>query len=659
MSTYLAEIKQRFERKQAGTVTLLEDLTDDNGALIRTDKSEWTKTKMTDVIAAAEVLLSRFYVHLPTKRTLYAIDPLQALHNLRGEIDAIPDDEPMMGEREFHECMTSIFTSLRDPHTSYYLPDPFRRTMAFLPFLVESGADPDAPEDDDAGAPKRRPPLYFVTKFIGDAFGSGVAVDPQRPIRVTHWNGVRIENLVARMAMFTRGSNPAARLQRAADRLTLRWLGFSVGSDEDWVNLTCLLHDGRRRTFNFEWLAVQRPEGETHAYVTRRGQDPEGEWIDDVRKVLFQSAAQPGRRPKWDVTRKDGSVAFKTLPRDADPKYGYLRLFSFGVTDEQRYVEYVRRLLAEHAELDGLIIDVRGNPGGNIAAAEGLLSLFAPGPVTSQGLQFLNTPEAISLARDVIGPHDGDSIDVRLAEAQATGAAYVASPPITPTRSTASRQTYQGPVVIIVDALTYSAGELFCAGMQDHNLATIIGTTRQTGGGGGNVWSHDKIRIACKDEQIQQKLGLALNVSFDIAVRRTTRVRERTGLALEDMGVVVPKDHMHAITQRDVLGGNEDLLQFAIDKLGTCPNHRIGVAFDGARGFALTVSHVHAKSLDRIDVQDAAGRPLTSARQPFDAPLQMPGADPLPDQLLFRGFLAAGGDAVTTFRWTAPGAPDP
>src|SRR5690606_665433 len=54
------------------------------------------------------------------------------------------------------------------------------------------------------------------------------------------------------------------------------------------------------------------------------------------------------------------------------PEYGYLRIFTFNVPDADVFIdEFVRlvRLLPDR----GLIIDIRGNGGGLITAAEGLL----------------------------------------------------------------------------------------------------------------------------------------------------------------------------------------------------------------------------------------------------------------------------------------------
>ena len=42
--------------------------------------------------------------------------------------------------------------------------------------------------------------------------------------------------------------------------------------------------------------------------------------------------------------------------------------------------------------------------------------------------------------------------------------------------------------VLLVDALAYSATDIFAAGFEDHEIGLIIGTASGTGAGGANVW---------------------------------------------------------------------------------------------------------------------------------------------------------------------------
>src|SRR5690349_4465476 len=86
------------------------------------------------VVEQAIKLLEGFYVHLPLKRAMHAVDPLQRLRLLQRRLT-----KPQFGsEIAFHHEMTEIFTSVRDLHTNYILPSQFSQMTAFLPFRVEA-----------------------------------------------------------------------------------------------------------------------------------------------------------------------------------------------------------------------------------------------------------------------------------------------------------------------------------------------------------------------------------------------------------------------------------------------------------------------------------------------------------------------------------------
>ena len=75
------------------------------------------------------------YVHLPMKRAIHAIDPIQQLKLLRFQLAEWNAD--LESTIDFHRRMLSIFGSTRDLHTLYLLPEPYRDCTAYLPFLIE------------------------------------------------------------------------------------------------------------------------------------------------------------------------------------------------------------------------------------------------------------------------------------------------------------------------------------------------------------------------------------------------------------------------------------------------------------------------------------------------------------------------------------------
>jgi len=313
------------------------------------------------------------------------------------------------------------------------------------------------------------------------------------------------------------------------------------------------------------------------------------------------------------------------------------------------YVRRVRRLVAQ-APPDGLVVDLRGNPGGDIVAAEQLLQLLSPVPIQPLGMDFLNTPQSAALAGRLYRSRGaaGRFEDV-LGEADATAAQFLPSPPFAPPEDyNALGQAYQGPVVLLVDALSYSAADVFAASFQDHGLGAVVGPDPQTGGGGGNVWPYDAIRRLADRPMPRQLPGGA---SFDVAVRRTTRVAGRAGAPLEDRGVVLPGEPV-ALTPADVLGANDDLLAAAIAALPDPPRPaRLRVAYRAAaRAFTL-----RAEGLARVDVV-VDGRPLASVPEPDGARVALREGE-APRSASFLGFadLHAASRPVVAARWRARG----
>ncbi|MCK4462582.1 MAG: amidohydrolase family protein, partial [candidate division Zixibacteria bacterium] len=169
---------------------ILETLGDLRTFLRTWGELSWEQCK--DIVDQAIIVLEQNYVHLPFKRSMHAIDPVQRLKLLRHRMEHISGaDAPP--ELEFHNELARIFSSLRDLHTMYQLPRPFKDKMAFLPYDIE--------EYFENG--RRR---YVATNLISnpgpDSFKEGV--------EVTHWNGTPIDRIVDQNAERQAGSNWAA-----------------------------------------------------------------------------------------------------------------------------------------------------------------------------------------------------------------------------------------------------------------------------------------------------------------------------------------------------------------------------------------------------------------------------------------------------------------
>src|SRR6185369_11669688 len=243
---------------------------------------------------------------------------------------------------------------------------------------------------------------------------------------------------------------------------------------------------------------------------------------------------------------------------------------------------------------NGLIIDVRGNPGGYILAAELALQLFTPKHIEPVRFSVLATPftremAALPALADDLGPWKA-SLDA----AVRNGELYSQPVPITdPADCNAIGQQYGGPVMLVGDTNTYSAGDLFSAGFVDNAIGPFVCVGEATGAGGANVWDYGELRKALAGTAIALP-PLTGGIGLSFAFRRATRAGPSEGLTIEDVGVAGAP---YAMTRNDLLAGNGDLLLRCVALLRREPSSALAFVVDTpARKVTLT-----ANGLDRID----------------------------------------------------------
>ena len=236
----------------------------------------------------------------------------------------------------------------------------------------------------------------------------------------------------------------------------------------------------------------------------------------------------------WITGQFQDNVSARVVPI-AGRDDGYLRFWSFELSDDDGFLAEVVRLLGELPQ-DGLIIDLRGNPGGLIWAAERLLQLFTPSQISPTRFSII----ASDLTRAMSdAPQNRRSLSPwrrTLLDAIGTGELYSQSVPITAfERCNDIGQVYGGPVIAVVDSTTYSAADLFAAGFADNGIGMVVSVGRATGAGGANVWWADTLNSVLAGTP-QQLPRLPKGVGFtlvgspshpDRCLRRCTHRRHR------------------------------------------------------------------------------------------------------------------------------------
>ena len=587
------------------------------------------------VVDQAIELLEQTYAHREQKQAAHGADPglrlrahrrrlnhlderdLEALRRARAlrrrqgvkamspvKVDKATLLRPRAPEIEFHREMTSIFTSLRDRHTLYLLPKPFSELIAFLPFDVEKAVDEKGHQ------------RYYVTRVISEIWPLSAAppnhTSPVAPgWTVEAWNGQAIEFAVESNGADHPGSNPAARLARGLERLTSRPLLVSPLPAEGSVNVRFRSPDKKDWEQNLRWLVrMVQPKPaysiglDAHLSITY-GKDIEVERLQDHRvQAYYADTYQAAREPrpaeptaapaeKTDPPETDRKVEdldeiinlsglrlalaqriiFKNGGRDVPQEVGYIRIFSF---TDLRPDLFRRRfegfLVHNHMPKSGLIIDVRGNPGGLIASGESILQLLTPRPIQPQPFQFIVSPLTEKLCRHARGQGLQPNLSPwasSVMQGASTGTIHSRGIPISsPAICNERGQVYYGPVVLIVDANSYSTADIFAAGFKDHRIGPVIGTDKTTGGGGANVWSHSRLGKVLRGTGAQRdfaRLPSVKGVDLSVAIRRSLRVGPNAGVLLEDFGVV--PDYLYSPTRDDVLKQNPDLIRKAAEFL--------------------------------------------------------------------------------------------
>lgn len=529
------------------------------------------------ILNQALLMFEHLYPHLPFKKRLFgdSVDPEENLATVSAQTDAL-------GEMDFHSRVIAAFGIVLDPHTWYGLPAPYRGAVAFLPFQLGFWMDRD------------RNTHFVVTKVMNAAKDGGLGHPFFSPgAEILRWNSEDTQSFLSRQSLerlpVPWGETKLAHWTRTATVVPLR---FCQPPDDTQATFHYIPPGGgATRAIRFPWgvaTAMGDHAGFPHAafsvnvptaaissaavhFVRRHGivvaEGPSGDSRVSSMPKVFQFQYTEG-------TAQPEILDPATLRARSKPgaRFGYIRILQFGAdglvssTDDMvhEFQRILRDVMNQNAP-DGLILDIRGNPGGDVQAAERMLQMLTAAHIQPIRFHLLNSPavrKILETLRSEIGNQGGLTPEqkVRLTDAQLQlqqwiddpDASSAAGDPLTTGHPLTSEdkaneigQIYRGPCVLLTDGWTYSAADVFAAGFQDHAIGPVIGVDANTGGGGANVWSHgdllDKLPPV-PDLTIEPLPPLSRpleeRASMSLAFRRCLRVAgKNAGQAIEDHGV--------------------------------------------------------------------------------------------------------------------------
>jgi carboxyl-terminal processing protease len=331
--------------------------------------------------------------------------------------------------------------------------------------------------------------------------------------------------------------------------------------------------------------------------ITAVGQGRDGEMVDvvgwrlddvvqlirgpagsSVRLSVLPGGATPGakenllefQRNKVTLEAQAAQKKVQTIERDGRQiRVGVIEVPSFyqdydarvsGEKDFRSTTRDVSRLIGElrKEKVDGIVVDLRGNGGGHLSEATGLVGLFIPGgPV----VQLRETGGRIEVLDD---PEPGE--------------------------------VWDGPLVVLVDRSSASASEIFAAAIQDYGRGLVVGQQTYGKGTVQNLYPLDR-------------WALGPNANFGQLTVTIGKYYRVTGDSVQNRGVV-PEITLPSLISTTEVGESTRDTALPWDRIRP-------VEFDSERALSGSVAVLSKRHQERM-ASDADLRALVGDTEAFE-----------------------------------------
>ncbi|KAH6568940.1 hypothetical protein BASA62_005180 [Batrachochytrium salamandrivorans] len=270
----------------------------------------------------------------------------------------------------------------------------------------------------------------------------------------------------------------------------------------------------------------------------------------------------------------------------------------------------IRDLLVNQLkDTDSVMFDVRGNTGGLISVADGIIQLLKS-DVAAAKFRYLKN----DVTKDLFykGPTSKNPWS-KAWRATSDSSRYSGLGSIYDSSiSNTFGQAYFNPVGVYTNGACYSACEIFAAHTQDYGIGTVFGDDETTGGGGANVFVSDDDYFTNRpseyiaDPFTRKLTGKNLNDRFytrvTVGARQLVRSGKHAGQLVEDDGV--KSDVVVRSTIDDILPGDTGISAY---------NRISDYLRDVAKRQANSKVYFMSEPYDRVTFEDLIDVPVVAS----------------------------------------------
>lgn len=467
------------------------------------------------IVSEAQRFFRDIHAHRHFHLGYLGVDPAQMLRVYAKELR---DTSSRSSTSDFHQRMIALFQLARDGHSVYNVPPPLGRAIAFLPLQVREYHDGSD--------------LRFVV--------TDVAINPNLSkntlkigAEVIRWNGLPVHEAALQTGNEAYTTHKAARLSFGLKLMTFRYLSRDRVPTQDAVTMTYRTRSGGERTIRMPWrYAPYNPFAKLH----RAG-------AGLARGTVKVGKERTRSRSRTATTKGDSC---KHLSREivVTPlgSFGKITVPNFNDCGYQEFLHQFHTSLLSFPSNDGVVIDVRGNNGGDPRQCVGAARYFADNRILGTTLQSRVSALNLHLARLDRAKRVPNFLYLRAmfrAQTRTENFAkvydlnYFGDLSLAEDIKTESKPRYNGPVVVLVDSETFSCGEVFTSAVQDSGSGIVVGTHKATSGGGGASLSNVLYSVMYP-EYFSPLPG---QVTFQITNARLVRTGKSIGMPFEFFGI--------------------------------------------------------------------------------------------------------------------------